>query len=238
MYSIYMAIYLVASVLLTALYLPKYYLMGLRKNSYQQFLYASKVSNLWGKILFKATRSTIEVIGSENIPKGETILIASNHQSYMDIPALLGYLGVPFGFIAKKELGNIPIFSRWMRYFKCVFIDRDDPRKSLEAIQQSIDNIKGGYSQLIFPEGTRSKSNEMAEFKSGSLRIATKTNATILPVTIDGTYKILGKQLKINKAHVRLIIHKPIVTKNLDEESKKNLAENVHDIIESGLNNS
>lgn len=237
MYSIYMAIYLIASVFLTALFLPKYYLLGFKRNSYQQFLYASKVSNLWGKILFKATRSTVEVIGSENIPKGETVLIVSNHQSYMDIPALLGYLGVPFGFIAKKELGKIPIFSRWMRYFKCVFIDRKDPRKSLEAIQESINNIKSGYPQLIFPEGTRSKSNEMAEFKAGSLRIATKTNATILPVTIDGTYKILGKQLKISKAHVRLIIHKPISTKNLDEETKKNLSRNVHDVINSGLNN-
>ena len=235
MFTIYMTIYLISSIFLTTIFLPKYYFLGLRKNSFHQFLYASKIASLWGKLLFKTTKSTVEVIGSENIPKDETLLIVSNHQSYMDIPALLGYLDIRFGFIAKKELGKIPIFSRWMRYFKCVFIDRGDPRKSLEAIQQSINNIKSGYSQLIFPEGTRSKSNEMAEFKTGSLRIATKTNAVILPVTIDGTYRILGEKLKINKTHIRLIIHKPIITKNLNEETKKNLAINVHDIIKSGL---
>lgn len=235
MRTIFFAIYFICSVLTSVIFLPKYYILGLFKNKYSQFAYACKIAKKWSRGIFKITGSTIEIVGKENIPTNETLVIVSNHQSNFDIPVLLGYIDVPFGFVAKKELSKIPIFSTWMKYFKCVFINRGNPKKSLEAIYKAIKNINDGYSQLIFPEGTRSKSNKIGQFKPGSFKIATKTGATILPVTINNTYKIFEKDNKIQKTNVKLVIHKPIKTSELDEEAKKGLASYVQNIIQNGL---
>lgn len=235
MRSLYVAIYFVLSILSTAIFFPKYFLLGLFKGKYAQYIYATQVVKWLARRLLNSSGSTFEVIGQENVPKNETVLIVGNHQGYYDIPVLTEHIQLPFGFISKKELSRIPILSRWMKYFKCVFIDRENPKKSLKAIEESINNINNGYSQVIFPEGTRSKCSKMGSFKPGSLKIAIKTGATILPVTINGTYKMLEETGKIKKAHVKLVIHKPIRIQELDIDLKKDLASYVENIIKNGL---
>lgn len=235
MKSIFFAIHFVLSVLVTVIFLPKCYLLGLF-NKRSQFLYACKVARNLSQNIFKSTRSAIQIQGLENIPQNETLLIVSNHQSNFDVVVLMGYLKIPFGVISKKELKKIPIFSTWMKLFHCVFMDRSTPRKSVEAIQESINNIKAGYSQLIFPEGTRSKSNTMGTFRAGSLKIALKTNTTILPVTVNDTYKIFEETNKIKSANVKLTVHKPIRLNQLDSNTTQNLSSYIENIIKSGLN--
>src|SRR5699024_1808110 len=99
----------------------------------------------------------------------------------------MGYLGVPHGFIAKVELTKFPIVSQWMKEMKCIFMDRSDRRQSLQSIKEGINILKNGHSMVIFPEGTRSKSDAMGEFKAGSMTLATKSGVPIVPITISGS---------------------------------------------------
>ncbi|AOR24794.1 lysophospholipid acyltransferase family protein [Clostridium taeniosporum] len=190
-----------------------------------------KVTSNWAKFIMKASGAKINVIGLENIPKDETILFISNHQSNFDIPLLMSSIDVPKGFIAKKELETVPFISTWMKHINCVFIDRKNLRKSAEAIVQGIKILKSGYSMVIFPEGTRSKGKDIGDFKSGSFKLALKSKCVIVPLTINGTYKLLEETNRIKPSDIELIIHKPIYTKNLTKEEQEKLPNTVRTII-------
>ena len=178
----------------------------------------------------------VKIYGKENIPKDEAVLFVGNHQSNFDIPLLLSSIDVPRGFIAKKELEKWPIISMWMRYINCIFMDRSNIRKSAEAIVQGIQILKKGYSMVIFPEGTRSKGKKVAEFKAGSFKLALKSKVKIIPVTINGSYKLLeANGGKIRPADVEVYFHKPIDVTNLSKEEISELHNDVRNVIISDL---
>lgn len=198
----------------------------------------------WAKFVFtKVTKSTVEVIGEEKIPRDRAVVFIGNHQGNMDIPLLFGFINKPMTFVAKAELGKIPLLADWMRLLQCTFIERKSPRKSVQAIHDAAEGVKKGYSQVIFPEGTRSKGGPHHEFKAGSFKLAFMSGAPIVPVTIDGTWRIYEGQKKVKKGqHVRLIIHDPIETVGLSKEELAKIPATVEKIVceplnESGMSN-
>lgn len=201
--------------------------------------YANRVSKRWCDILVKATGSSVEVIGLENIPEDSSVLFVSNHQGYLDIPILLLYLPKTIGFIAKIELKTWPIINKWVDCVEGVYIDRKDIRQSLKAINTTAEILKSGHSMVIFPEGTRSKGRELAPFKPGSLRAAQKANVPIIPITIDGTYQILeaNNNRNLTPAHIKLVIGKAInPNKSTEKDSKsKDLMTDIYQIIKENL---
>lgn len=195
-----------------------------------------KITSTWAKFVMWLSGAKVKVYGTENIPKDEAVLFVGNHQSNFDIPLLLSSIDVPRGFITKKELEKWPIISMWMRYINCIFMDRSNIRKSAEAIVQGIQILKKGYSMVIFPEGTRSKGKKVAEFKAGSFKLALKSKVKIIPVTINGSYKLLeANGGKIRPADVEVYFHKPIDVTNLSKEEIAELHNDVRNIIVSDL---
>lgn len=230
----YPAVVLSLFVSLLALIRIKY--LELRGKTKEKTIFIHKVTRGWARFVMKMSGAEITVKGLENIPSDQTVLFMANHQSFFDIPLLMSVIDVPKGFIAKKELENWPGISTWMRYIRCIFMDRANLRKSAEAIVEGINILKSGYSMVIFPEGTRSKGGEPHEFKSGSFKLALKPKVPIVPVTINGTYKLLernGNKIKADK--VEVIIHPAIDTKSLSKEESSALPEKVESIILSPL---
>ncbi|PHE54497.1 lysophospholipid acyltransferase family protein, partial [Bacillus pseudomycoides] len=118
----------------------------------------------------------------------------------------------------------------------CVFMDRSNRRQSLQAIKDGIELLKNGHSIVIFPEGTRSKGREMGEFKAGSFHLAVKAGVAILPVTVDGTYKMFeanGNRMK--PAHATVTISKPITPEQYASMDIKELTQYTKDIIAAQL---
>lgn len=189
----------------------------------------------WAQKLIYNTKSTVEVIGSENVPKNQSIVLIGNHQSYMDIPLLLGFIDTPLAFISKAEILKVPIIARAMKQMQCEFMERNNPRQSLQTILKAIENIKNGYSTVIFPEGTRSKGGPVIDFKPGSFKLAFKSGAPIVPISIDGTWRLYEDKKRINAGHIRLTIHKPIETSKLTKEEMHELPEKIRDIILAAL---
>lgn len=192
----------------------------------------------WTEYVLNKVHAKIEVIGRENIPK-ENCLYVSNHQGNFDIPIFLEILDEPVGFIAKKEILKFKTFSYWMTQINCIFMDRDNIRESMKSINKGVELLKNGHSMVIFPEGTRSKGRNIGDFKKGSMKLALKSGAPIVPVTIDGSYKLLEKNNQYNKKDrtVRVIIDKPIYPTELSKEQQVNLAENIKKIISDNINN-
>lgn len=200
--------------------------------------YIHKVTSTWARFILKAAGAKVNVVGLENIPKDQTVLFVSNHQSNFDIPLLMGSIDIPKGFIAKKELERWPIISTWMKYINCIFMDRDNLRKSAQSIVEGINLLKSGYSMVIFPEGTRSKGKPVEEFKAGSFKLATKSKCPIIPLTINGTYKLLeGNNNRVKSASIELVIHPPIYVTSLNKDELEVLPETVYSIVNSSYKN-
>lgn len=197
----------------------------------------AKTARNWALSLLKLAGVTVTVTGQEKIADQNPFLFVSNHQGNFDIPILLGHIDQPKAFIAKIELLKLPMIRTWMKHMKCVFIDRSDVRQSLKVINQAADYLKAGYSMVIFPEGTRSKGGNLGEFKAGSLKLAVKAGVPVVPIAINGSYKIMEQNgFRIKPSHVNITIFDPIPTSGLSKEEAAGLPEKVRGIIQHALN--
>lgn len=196
-----------------------------------------KFTSNWTRKLLKLIDVKVNVHGKENLPKDKNVLFVGNHQGNFDIPIYISCIDVPKGFVAKIELTKMAGIKTWMKYMNCIFMDRSSIRKAGEAIIMGINALKSGNSLVVFPEGTRSKGDKMGEFKPGSFKLATKSKVPIIPVTMNGSYKIMeGNSNKhLTSATVDLYIHPMIETANLSKEEQDHLPEKVKSIIGSKL---
>ncbi|NMM64820.1 1-acyl-sn-glycerol-3-phosphate acyltransferase [Clostridium sp. P21] len=184
--------------------------------------------------VLKKSKTSSLVIGRENVPEGPCVFI-SNHQAIFDCFLIYSNIHRLTGFMAKKEIKSYPLISNWLNVMHSAFIDRKNIREGMKSISQGVENLKKGYSMIIFPEGTRSLKSEMGEFKKGSMKLAIKANVPIVPITVDGTYRVLEVGNKVCGNKVKMIIHKPIYIDNLSQDEKKGLSEMLHGIIKNGL---
>ena len=192
----------------------------------------------WAGKVMKMAGVTLETHGLENIPKDRACVFAANHRSYYDIPVVLTQLDKPHALVAKQEIQHIPLVRGWMKLLHCVFLDRDDPRKAMRALNEATENLKKGYSVSIFPEGTRNKGEEgtLLEFKSGAFRMASKAKAPVVPVAITGTRDLMeNHHMLMTPGHVVVRILPPIETANMSREELKNLPELVREEIRKKL---
>lgn len=209
------------------------------------YRFVCKVGKNWGKNLIWASGSKVKVIyknnSEEEIRKiresGEAVILISNHQSNVDIPALLGYLPLDFSFIAKKEMKRWPLIGRWMRRFDCIFLDRKNARQGMKDMKEAISKVRNGHSYMIFPEGSRSKDGEVGEFKKGSFKLATDTGAKIIPIALIGTYDVQSrKSLKVTpNKNIRIVVDSPIDLVKLSKEEIKDIHETVNNIVKKNF---
>jgi len=199
-----------------------------------------KSSQIFVKYSFKVVLwicgTKVTAKGLENIPKDTPVLFVSNHRSLSDIPVAYTTLPITTGFIAKKEMENIPGLSWWMRLLNCQFIDRQNIKEGLKTILKGIELIKDGYSIFIAPEGTRSKTEDMLPFKEGSLKMAEKTGCPIIPVAFSNTDAVFEKQFpRVKRAHVIIEYCPPVHINELDKEDRRHLGAYVQEIIRTKL---
>lgn len=205
-----------------------------RKEEYEDFV-TKKVSD-WAMDRMNDSGAKVNVYGIENLPEDKNILFVSNHQSNFDILLLLAYLPVPKAFVAKVELEKLPFINQWMKRIHCLFMDRNDIKQSAQIIIEGIKQLKSGINMVIFPEGTRSKTGKLGEFKGGSFKLATKSKCPIVPLTIDGTRNIMeANNYRIKPVTVNLYIHPPIDVTRLSKEEIAKLPETVRETIENDL---
>jgi len=166
------------------------------------------------------TRYKIE--GKEKLPTNAPVIIAANHQSLYDIPAIIWFMRkIHPKFISKIELAKgIPSISYNLNHGGSVVIDRKDPKQSLSAIKRLSEYIElHRRTAVIFPEGTRSKTGKPKPFAENGLKILCKyaPSAYMVPVTINNSWKMtkwgsfplgLGNKLIFT-------IHDPILVKDV-----------------------
>ena len=165
--------------------------------------------------IIKFTGYKFNVKGVEHLANLNGVIFVSNHQGLIDPIPLVASNVIPFSFISKKENEKLPIFGF--------------ASKLLDIIHfESMRRIKKGKSILIFPEGTRSKSNKMNKFKEGAFQVAYSSKATIVPITLNGAYNINNKELSV-------IFHKAIEFQEYQDLSLEEISDNIYHIINDSL---
>lgn len=197
----------------------------------------SQCTKVWSSAILDMFKARVDVQGYENIPEQGPVVFVSNHQGYGDILMCLYALDkFQIGFVAKSDLEKLPVYSQWIRSIRSVYIKRDSPRASLDAINEGIELLEKGFSLVLFPEGTRSKGPEMGPFNKGSLRLATKPEIPIVPVTLNGSYKFFEETGKVEKnVSMKVTVHPVIETKGMTREEIKTLDSRIAEIIKSAL---
>jgi 1-acyl-sn-glycerol-3-phosphate acyltransferase len=193
-------------------------------------------TTLWGDDIVKKLRVDLRAEGETTLPDGPVVFV-SNHESYADIPLFCAVIREKqFGFIAKKDLSRLPVFGKWIADIRSVFIERDDMRASLHAIEEGVELLRRGFSLVVFPEGTRSRGRPMGTFKRGSLRLAAKPGVAVVPVTHSGSFRIFEESGVITPdMRVRFCIHPPITTAGMSKKEIAALTETAEGIIRAKL---
>lgn len=175
-------------------------------------------------------------VNAKGLEKLETVehgVIYANHQSNIDIVALLKAIKKPHGYVAKKELDNIFLLSDSMRLIQCQFMDRTDVRQSVKVISAAAKSVKEGQLMVIFPEGTRMVQAEIGSFKAGSFKLAQKAKADIIPVTIYNSYEVAKRWPR--RTVIKMEIHDPIPYEAYEALSTNEICEQVEQIIKSPM---
>ncbi len=197
-----------------------------------------RVMRIWARLFLLVTGTRVTVEGAERIDPAGSYVFVGNHSSNLDIPVIMGKLPVSIRFLAKKEMFKVPVLGGAMRAIRMVETDRRLGPTAHRAINEQVTAVvTEGLSLMIFPEGTRSESHEMLPFKKGAFRIAVDNDMPVVPVTIVGTLEAWKPHSKlIHGGRVRLVIHDPIPTTDLDRNLLNDLRDRVRSTVAEALN--
>jgi len=119
-------------------------------------------------------------------------VVVANHESFVDI-LLISHLPWEMKWLSKSEFFKIPVVGWLMQLAGDVPLVRDNAKSIVAAMKACEDRLDKRVSVMIFPEGTRSKTGELGEFKDGAFRLAIDKQVPIVPLAVRGTRSALRK---------------------------------------------
>lgn len=190
----------------------------------------------WSRLVLASCRVAWSASYAPELRADRPCIYVANHQSQMDIPALVLAMPVDFRMIAKRSLLYIPIFgwALWLAGF--VFIDRGNRAGAIRVLNRAVTRIRGGISLVFFAEGTRSRDGSLLPFKKGAFVMALQAGVPIVPVSIAGGRAVLPKgSLRIRPGALRVAFGAPVETAGYTMETKEALISLVRLRIAEGL---
>jgi len=193
--------------------------------------YGDGMLDWWARKLLKAVGLSWEIHDpyKTKIEPGKRYIIMSNHCSHYDIPLIFMALPGSIRMLTKKELFKVPLWGRGLKDGEFIAIDRHNIDQAKKDLEEARKKMEDGVVLWIAPEGTRSPTGKIREFKKGGFILAIQTGALIIPVGISGSQKILPpKTWDFNlKQHVKIEIGKPIDASRYTLEEKDYLLKEV-----------
>jgi 1-acyl-sn-glycerol-3-phosphate acyltransferase len=195
------------------------------------------MARAWARCLLWGSGVNVKVEGLEKIAAEGSYVFVSNHLSYMDTPVVLANIPVQFRFLAKSGLFKIPLLGTHLARAGHISVPRDDARAAVKTMTTAAQVIRErGISLLIFPEGGRSPTGELASFKEGAAYIAIRAGVPLVPIALQGTREVLP----FGSGHVRagsvtMRIGEPVPTDQIQLRDRGRITAELRDRIVSML---
>lgn len=191
---------------------------------------------VWARIFCWLTFVRVTITGRENIDKTTSYVFVANHQGAYDIFSIYGYLGHNFRWMMKKGLMKIPLVGYSCKITGHIFVDNSTPSATRSTMQKAEKQLSNGMSVVVFPEGARTLDGRMHAFRRGAFSLAVEFGLPVVPVTIDGAYKILPRGSFLPRpGHIKLTVHKPIHAPDSGRHEMAELMEQSYAAIASAL---
>lgn len=201
-------------------FLPAIYFSALhvRKDKFETKF---TLAQTWVLQVLRILKIKVESSGQELVPHDEAILFVANHQGTIDPFVVLATMPVSTTAVSKKEAEKIPVLSTWYKTIEVILFDRESIKDAMRMIKEVSTNLLNKRNVVIFPEGTRSRGPQMQEFKPGSFKPALNSKATVVPMAMIGSYKMLDDS-NSKQRKMRVVYCAPI---RYDEYAQMNTTE-------------
>jgi 1-acyl-sn-glycerol-3-phosphate acyltransferase len=191
-------------------------------------------ASTWSRMIARTALLDVRVRGAEHLRADESYVFLSTHQSWMDIPVMLGYLPCQLRIAAKREVFLIPFLGWHMQRSGQIPINRGSTAESIESLRRAARLLGGGVSAFLFPEGTRTRDGSLQSLKKGGFRLAMESGLPLVPVTIVGTRRAMPRGSMVLRAGpVEMHIDPPIPTAGLTEGDLPALIQQVREALVS-----
>jgi 1-acyl-sn-glycerol-3-phosphate acyltransferase len=184
--------------------------------------------------ILSAAGIPVTISGAEHLAPHGPQIIVSNHASFFDILALLGYLPVHPKFIAKKELFSVPVFGGAIKASGHVRMDRGNRTQAFSAYEEAARRMtEKQLTVVVYPEGTRTLTGELLPFKKGPFVFAIGSAAPIVPCYVAGAFGIQPKgSIVVRKSAMHIMLGHPIPSTGLTPDDRDALLATVQSSVQ------
>lgn len=191
------------------------------------------VPRFWARWLLWAAAVRVHTDGVENLAPDRAQLVVANHSSWFDVLALTAWLPKRHRFVAKQELARVPLWGRAWRAAGHIAISRTDTHSAVQSLERAGRLVREDRSAIIiFPEGTRSASDELRSFKKGGFMLALHNRLEIVPTAIVGARRILPRDSwRVHPGTIILRFGAPVSTAEYDVSGRDDLIARVRSEI-------
>lgn len=193
---------------------------------------------LWSQFTIRLLLLPLHVEGRENLVKGQSYVFVANHQGMFDIFMIYGFLGRNFKWMMKKSLRHMPFVGVACQAAHHIFVDRSSPSAIKHTYTEARETLQEGMSLVVFPEGARTFTGHMGEFRRGAFMLADELGLSVVPLTINGSFNVMPRMRDFRWIvwhPLTLTIHKPIAPIGQGRDNIKNQMELSYEAIMSGL---
>jgi 1-acyl-sn-glycerol-3-phosphate acyltransferase len=191
---------------------------------------AHRIAERWARMLLRITGVRLERAGTA-LPGADTSCVfVANHASFYDIPILFAAVPRQLRIMAKATLGRVPFIGWHLKRAGHLLVDRERPGAAIFKRMQR--TLRHGVSLIVFPEGARTLTGELDEFKAGVFMLAIEHKLPIVPLSVAGSRDVMPRdRLMVTPGPVRVTVHDWIATDGMTRRDARELARRVRDII-------
>jgi 1-acyl-sn-glycerol-3-phosphate acyltransferase len=192
----------------------------------------------WGRFILKVLLIPVKVEGRQHLEHSQSYVFVANHQGAFDIFLVYGYLNRNFKWMMKRSLRKFPLVGYACEKSHQIFVDKRGPKAIKATYDAARDTLKDGTSLTVFPEGARSFTGHMGEFRRGAFSLADELQLPVVPMTINGSFNIMPrtKDFHFVRWHrMTLTIHEPIYPIGQGHENIEATMRQAYDSVMSSL---
>lgn len=217
-------------VLVPILLLFPFLILSILKEKWYPYFFV--LARIWAKFILFGMGFSTRIDYKQEFEPNKSYMLVANHTSMIDIMLMLSITRNPFVFVGKKELAKLPLFGFFYKR-TCILVDRNSTKSRKEVFERAQKRLKQGLSICIFPEGgVPDEQIVLDTFKDGAFRLAIEHQIPIVPMTFYDNKKRFSYTFFSGKPGViRAIVHRFVPTENLTLDHKKELKNEVRELI-------